>query len=964
MTRFYGANRYQSYIVTNVTDSQDTIIVHDVARAPKCPFKLTVNSEIMDVIEVNSNILTVVRGREDTTSSAHAAGSIVQNRWTKGTLDSIWDNFNNISIDTAQIVDAAITSAKIQAAAITSAKIQDASITSIKIQDAAIDTAHIKVGAITTALIDQGAVGTLQIADGSITDAKIVGLTANKITAGTINAGIIEVVNLKAANITVGKINGLQIADDAIDADHLIDGSITEDKLSTGLSGMLSQLREDFVVITGDVVAAQTTADGKNTVFYLEEEPDIEDSREGDIWFNPDEGNLMYRFDGTEWIPMYLGEDAVEDLAITGAKISNATITDAKISYLDAAKITTGLLDAARIKAYSITSEKIATGSITSDKILAGSILTEHITAGAITSDQIVSNAITSDKIATGSIIANKIAANVIETGHISYEGLHADVITAGTLNASRLYIGPGVGFDEGYDPSTKETPDGAQQKAVDAASAAEQAAKDYTDANIDDVNISMDQPTDPVPDQLWLDTSTVPNVLKRWGWVEGEEPALSFAASTASLSLSPASLLTDPDSFTMQVNERVVAFRGDETAVVEDGQVVVGGRNIVRNGNFGQGKTGWISSFVYSTLTASDNILYIIGVGGRHMPYAAEANYSNRNAGDIAYFKFEFMVTNSDTVNVSLRVGGNSKITISGAAIEPDTWYTLSWRGVVTGNGRFEMINTYASAEEAKGKIMKCRNVVGVDLTSTFGPGNESSKEECDTLFANWTPAPEDITSLTRIDRTLPYFPADGILKTLRFYNRGLTDEELMQNYTAGQGDGYVKDGLVFDGDFVGEGDVLPDLSGEGNDAGIDGATWVGAPVVIWDWINASPTSPEEIGAETPGGSQEKVNDALNSIKEYLIHDEDTGLVLGATTSNSKVLIDHQALQILNSSESGEGDDFEPHPDAVAWIHSKKMFIGNVQATEALIVGVHKIERHENSDITIIRWIGSGGGS
>ena len=36
----------------------------------------------------------------------------------------------------------------------------------------------------------------------------------------------------------------------------------------------------------------------------------------------------------------------------------------------------------------------------------------------------------------------------------------------------------------------------------------------EITIANIDDINISTDQPIDPVPDQLWLDTSTVPNVL------------------------------------------------------------------------------------------------------------------------------------------------------------------------------------------------------------------------------------------------------------------------------------------------------------------------------------------------------------------------------------------------------------------------------------------------------------------
>lgn len=54
-------------------------------------------------------------------------------------------------------------------------------------------------------------------------------------------------------------------------------------------------------------------------------------------------------------------------------------------------------------------------------------------------------------------------------------------------------------------------------------------------------------------------------------------------------LSLSPASLSLNPDSFTMQVNERVVAFRGDETAVVEDGWLAKGNRNLVPGSHLGE---------------------------------------------------------------------------------------------------------------------------------------------------------------------------------------------------------------------------------------------------------------------------------------------------------------------------------------------------------------------------------------
>ena len=46
----------------------------------------------------------------------------------------------------------------------------------------------------------------------------------------------------------------------------------------------------------------------------------------------------------------------------------------------------------------------------------------------------------------------------------------------------------------------------------------------EITIINLNDVNISTTPPLDPVEDQLWLDTGVVPNVLRRWAWIEDEE--------------------------------------------------------------------------------------------------------------------------------------------------------------------------------------------------------------------------------------------------------------------------------------------------------------------------------------------------------------------------------------------------------------------------------------------------------
>lgn len=92
-------------------------------------------------------------------------------------------HIQNLSVETGHIQDLAVVSAKIALLAVGTAHIQDLSVDSAKLAHASIDTIHIK----------DGVVGTLQIADVSITDGKIVSLSATKLTAGTIDTGTVNV---------------------------------------------------------------------------------------------------------------------------------------------------------------------------------------------------------------------------------------------------------------------------------------------------------------------------------------------------------------------------------------------------------------------------------------------------------------------------------------------------------------------------------------------------------------------------------------------------------------------------------------------------------------------------------------------------------------------------------------------------------------------------------------------------
>lgn len=200
-------------------------------------------------------------------------------------------DIKKLKADVAEIGDLSAVTADIE-----NLKADVADIDTALIDKADIDLANIKNGCITTAMIGTGVIGTTQIADGSITDAKIVGLTANKITAGRLDAAQIEVVNLNAANITVGTINGVQIAPGAIDLD----------KLSGTVSGMING-----AVDTAN--NAQTTADGKNKIYYQNTQPGLTGNKKGDTWFDTGNGYKAYVWDGTKWSASPFGSGALSD---------------------------------------------------------------------------------------------------------------------------------------------------------------------------------------------------------------------------------------------------------------------------------------------------------------------------------------------------------------------------------------------------------------------------------------------------------------------------------------------------------------------------------------------------------------------------------------------------------------------------------------------------------------------------
>lgn len=109
--------------------------------------------------------------------------------------------------------------------------------------------------------------------------------------------------------------------------------------------------------------AAQASADGKTTTFYSPTQPSTVNRKTGDTWFDTDDDNKIYVWNGT-WSATELGNSALANFAVTNAKIANGTIQYAKIGSVDAGSMTLGTLAAERIGANSIGVEKLTVGSM------------------------------------------------------------------------------------------------------------------------------------------------------------------------------------------------------------------------------------------------------------------------------------------------------------------------------------------------------------------------------------------------------------------------------------------------------------------------------------------------------------------------------------------------------------------------------------------------------------------------
>lgn len=210
-------------------------------------------------------------GQSDTENTSAASGPITK-QMERYYADLVVINkalINKLDVDTAKITYATITNLNATNASIenlktnkldaTYADIINANVESLKAANAEIvklkansltaDIADLKYAQIDFANVKGQVVGTSLIKDGAVTNEKVQSLSANKLTAGTIDASKITVTNLNADNITVGTINGKRIGTGSLSLDKLSEEVPTKeylDKVQEELQGQIDGNIETF----------------------------------------------------------------------------------------------------------------------------------------------------------------------------------------------------------------------------------------------------------------------------------------------------------------------------------------------------------------------------------------------------------------------------------------------------------------------------------------------------------------------------------------------------------------------------------------------------------------------------------------------------------------------------------------------------------------------------------------------
>lgn len=232
---------------------------------------------------------------------------------------------------------------------------------------------------------------------------------AKRIKRNVVTAEKIQYRSIVAKNITPDAVTpnevsfGTTVVSDTQPTEYLKEGTTWIDP-DTGTTQIYSTETESFVEVTAIDYTARASADGKNTIYRQTSQPTGGTYVTGDTWFDEDDNNKIYRYNGSAWVALQLGGNALANINANSINTGTLNASVVTVSNLDAGNITTGSLSATRIGA----------GTISASIEMTSATITGGVVRTAASGSRIELRSSTSNRIdfwgsgtAQGSISAN-----------------------------------------------------------------------------------------------------------------------------------------------------------------------------------------------------------------------------------------------------------------------------------------------------------------------------------------------------------------------------------------------------------------------------------------------------------------------------------------------------------------------------------------------------------------------------
>lgn len=304
------------------------------------------------------------------------------------------------------------------------------------------------------------------------------------------------------------------------------------------------------------------------------------------------------------------------------------------------------------------------------------------------------------------------------------------------------------------------------------------QATSDVTDAStqfiadLADTQSTIDAQVTQAQDSLQEVSDTLTAVNDKAATVN--DTADAFTADVADKSQLVEDKYQQFDDNVTEANCNLDAILG----LVENADVKI--KNEIVNGDFSRGTMGWLSHSDRGVLSTSDKILRNTGNGTNVNVISKVKTKIPFVIGREIYIKAKARVTNGICKELRSTITNagfsGSIILLSQPLPVENQWYTVSVVDTPTFNldtAQLNFYQVYETASDSNNSVLEIDGnygVLAVDLTKTFGEGNEPTKEEMDTLInllGGWFDGEITLTQMQQLNWLLKLIRQNALATT-----------------------------------------------------------------------------------------------------------------------------------------------------------------------------------------------------